>query len=111
MYGLGARKVALDGLGLLGCTPKELATYGTNGSSCVQFINDEVQIFNDRLRLLVDELNSNLTNANFIYVNTSGILATDPALAGNSVHLVSTSFISCAHDFFCFALLLMSLLI
>nr|CAN79113.1 hypothetical protein VITISV_007009 [Vitis vinifera] len=82
LYGLGARKVALDGLGLLGCTPKELATYGTNGSSCVQFINDEVQFFNDRLRLLVDELNSNLTNANFIYVNTSGILSTDPALAG-----------------------------
>ncbi|KAL6335565.1 hypothetical protein AAG906_030695 [Vitis piasezkii] len=82
LYRLGARKVALDGLGLLGCTPKELATYGTNGSSCVQFINDEVQFFNDKLRLLVDELNSNLTNANFIYVNTSGILSTDPALAG-----------------------------
>lgn len=80
---LGARKIVLQGLGQIGCTPRELATYGTNGSSCVQFINNEVEIFNNELKQLVDELNTNLTNANFTYVNTSGILTTDPKLTGN----------------------------
>ena len=73
----------MNGLGQIGCTPKELATYGNNGSACVQFINDEVQLFNNKLKFLLDELNSNLTNATFIYVNTSGIQSTDPALTGN----------------------------
>ena len=76
----------MNGLGQIGCTPKELATYGNNGSACVQFINDEVQLFNDKLKFLLDDLNSNLTNATFIYVNTSGIQSTDPALTGNYIH-------------------------
>ncbi|RVX03805.1 GDSL esterase/lipase [Vitis vinifera] len=66
----GARKVALFGLAQLGCAPSVVASKGaTNGSACVDYINDAVQIFNNRLKELVNELNRNLTDAKFIYVN------------------------------------------
>ncbi|KAL5789384.1 hypothetical protein ACOSQ2_004272 [Xanthoceras sorbifolium] len=43
LYNYGARKIAVFGLGLIGCTPGMIAMYGTNGSSCVDFINNAVQ--------------------------------------------------------------------
>ncbi|KAJ4718997.1 GDSL esterase/lipase [Melia azedarach] len=77
LYNLGARKIALFGLGLIGCTPGSIAMYGaSNGSVCVDFINIAVQIFNTKLVLLVDELNKKLQDANFIYVNIFGISST-----------------------------------
>ncbi|CBI18440.3 unnamed protein product, partial [Vitis vinifera] len=66
----GARKIALFGLAQLGCAPSVVASNGaTNGSACVDYINDAVQLFNNRLKELVGELNRNLTDAKFIYVN------------------------------------------
>ncbi|KAK6248044.1 hypothetical protein QUC31_019609 [Theobroma cacao] len=38
LYRLGARKFALYGLGLLGCTPIAISVYGTNGARCVDKI-------------------------------------------------------------------------
>ena len=73
MYSYGARKVALFGIGPIGCTPGNVATYDTNGSLCVDFINKAVQEFNIRLKTLVDNLNHNLQDAKFIYVNVYGI--------------------------------------
>lgn len=73
MYSYGARKVALFGIGPIGCTPANIATYDTNGSLCVDFINKAVQEFNTRLKTLVDNLNHNLQDAKFIYVNVYGI--------------------------------------
>ena len=68
LYRLRAWKVALFGLGQLGCTPFEMARYGENGSSCADIINNAVQIFNNRLKSLVDDLNNSLSGATFIYV-------------------------------------------
>ncbi|XP_052180814.1 GDSL esterase/lipase At1g29670-like [Diospyros lotus] len=65
----GARKVALFGLGLIGCTPDEMATYGTNGS-CVTMIEDYVQMFNNRLKSLIDELNGDFSDAKFVYIDS-----------------------------------------
>ncbi|GAY67949.1 hypothetical protein CUMW_260400 [Citrus unshiu] len=73
LYSYGARKVALFGIGPIGCTPGNIATYDTNGSLCVDFINKAVQEFNIRLKTLVDNLNHNLQDAKFIYVNVYGI--------------------------------------
>nr|TKR98772.1 GDSL esterase/lipase [Populus alba] len=42
LYDLGARKVAVAGLLQSGCSPNALATYGTNGSSCVEMINNAI---------------------------------------------------------------------
>ena len=64
--------LALFGIGSIGCTPQAIAEYGTNGSACVEKLNNAAQLFNKRLISLVDELNSNLTNAKFTYLNPSG---------------------------------------
>ncbi|XWS70963.1 hypothetical protein CRYUN_Cryun03dG0096000 [Craigia yunnanensis] len=72
LYNDGARMLALFGIGSIGCTPKAIAEYGTNGSACVEKLNNAAQLFNERLISLVDELNSNPTNAKFTYLNPSG---------------------------------------
>lgn len=69
LYENGARKFALFGLGRIGCAPGAIELYGTNGSHCVETINNASRIFNDRLVSLVDQLNANLTDAQFIYIN------------------------------------------
>ncbi|KAK0590971.1 hypothetical protein LWI29_033856 [Acer saccharum] len=76
LYNYGARKIALFGVPPYGCAPAMIAMHGTNGSSCVDFINKAVQIFNAKLILLVDELNNNLRDAKFIYVNYYQISST-----------------------------------
>ncbi|KAF5752786.1 hypothetical protein HS088_TW01G00704 [Tripterygium wilfordii] len=74
LYNHGARKVALFGLGYIGCTPRATKTYGTiNGSSCVDRLNDAALLFNDKLKSLVDQLNSDLTDARFLYINSMDI--------------------------------------
>ncbi|KAK3007356.1 hypothetical protein RJ639_017831 [Escallonia herrerae] len=82
LYNYGARKVAVFGIGQLGCTPAGLARYGTNGSACVQMINDAVQLFNNRLKPLVDYFNNNLSGAKFTYINITSITAWDTSAAG-----------------------------
>ncbi|XP_076940845.1 GDSL esterase/lipase At1g29670-like [Bidens hawaiensis] len=70
LHTYGARKVALHGLGPIGCTPYELSRHSTN-DTCVEYINTAVQLFNHQLNLLVDELNNDtsLQDAKFIYLN------------------------------------------
>ncbi|KAK4435041.1 GDSL esterase/lipase [Sesamum alatum] len=67
LYGYGARKVAVTGVGPVGCTPSEAAK-GANGSLCVDSINDAVVLFNDKLKALVKNLNTRLTDAKFVYI-------------------------------------------
>ncbi|XP_027112023.1 GDSL esterase/lipase At1g29670-like [Coffea arabica] len=69
LYRLGARKIAVFGLGWLGCIPAELSTDG----NCVDSINEEVLLFNDKLKPLVDELNTELSGAQFLYVDVIAI--------------------------------------
>lgn len=71
LYDNGARKFALYGLSLIGCTPNAIAVYGTNGSLCVDKLNDAASLFNDKLKPVVRELKANLTDAEFVYLNPS----------------------------------------
>ncbi|CAN6483534.1 unnamed protein product [Victoria cruziana] len=73
LYNYGARKVALIGVGPVGCSPSELSRYSADGVTCVQRINDAVQLFNNRLISVVDHFNTNFPGAHFIYVNAMGI--------------------------------------
>ncbi|CAI0475432.1 unnamed protein product [Linum tenue] len=66
-----SKKFALHGLGQIGCCPFKLD--GPNGTACVENINDAVQIFNRKLKLLVDQLNQDTPDAKFIYLDTYGI--------------------------------------
>ncbi|OIT20002.1 gdsl esteraselipase [Nicotiana attenuata] len=82
LYRYGARKVAVFGLGSIGCTPVELDLYGTKDSPCVDSINSAVLKFVDKLKPMIDDFNSNLPNANFIYINVTSIAIGDPASIG-----------------------------
>lgn len=81
LHFLGARKIAVFGLGLIGCTLGEIFTFGTNGSLCVDKINSAVQPFNQRLIKLVDDLNSKLSGAQFTYIGASSNADTGSAVA------------------------------
>ncbi|XP_022850858.1 GDSL esterase/lipase At1g29670-like [Olea europaea var. sylvestris] len=98
LYSYGARKIAIFGLGLLGCIPQELTIYPpTKGSLCVEPINNAVQLFNNRLKPMIDDLNNNLSDAKFIYINITSISLGDPSAIGIKVVnvpccIVSTTF-------------------
>ncbi|KQK05361.1 GDSL esterase/lipase At5g45670 [Brachypodium distachyon] len=74
LYGYGARKVALMGVGQVGCSPNELAQGSANGVACVDRIDTAVRMFNRRLTGIVDQFNA-LPGAHFTYVNIDGIFA------------------------------------
>ncbi|KAJ8458621.1 hypothetical protein OPV22_031547 [Ensete ventricosum] len=72
LYNYGARKVALMGVGQVGCSPSELAQRSPDGVTCVEEINSAIRVFNAKLIGVVDELNA-LDGAHFIYINGYGI--------------------------------------
>ncbi|XP_060191719.1 GDSL esterase/lipase At1g29670-like [Lycium barbarum] len=82
LYHYGARKIVVFGLGGIGCVPALLDLYGTEDSACVDSINSAVQKFSDKLKPMIDDLNSNLPNANFIYINSTSIAVRDPSSIG-----------------------------
>ncbi|GFP96949.1 GDSL esterase/lipase at5g45670 [Phtheirospermum japonicum] len=73
LYNYGARKLALVGVGQIGCSPNALAQNSADGSTCVKRINDANQIFNNKLKALVDDFNKNTQDAKFIYIDAYGI--------------------------------------
>ncbi|XP_058101000.1 GDSL esterase/lipase At1g29670-like [Magnolia sinica] len=73
LYNYGARKVAVIGVGQVGCSPSELAMFSPNGTTCVTRINNAIELFNDKVQALVDNFNNNLAGAKFTYVNVYGI--------------------------------------
>ncbi|XP_030971528.1 GDSL esterase/lipase At5g45670-like [Quercus lobata] len=73
LYDYGARKMVLFGIGQIGCSPSELAQNSPDGKTCVQRINSANQIFNSRLKSLVNTLNNNLSDARFIFIDSYGI--------------------------------------
>lgn len=95
LYTNGARKFVLIGIGQIGCSPNALAQNSPDGSTCVQRINDANQIFNNKLKALVDQLNGNTPAAKFIYINAYGIfqdLIQNPSAFGNlGAHFLNTS--------------------
>ncbi|KAF5943948.1 hypothetical protein HYC85_018025 [Camellia sinensis] len=50
-----------------------MTTYDTNGTECVLEIDNDVKLFNDQLKSLVDDLNNDLTDAKFICINVTEI--------------------------------------
>jgi len=78
--------MALFGIGQIGCSPNELAQNSPDGTTCVERINSANQLFNNGLKSLVNQLNNELPDARFIYVNTYGIfqdIISNPSSFGN----------------------------
>ncbi|KAI6701938.1 hypothetical protein NL676_011074 [Syzygium grande] len=68
---MGARKLVLVGIGLVGCIPFVRAlNLFLPGGSCVIQVNQFIQGYNMKLKELLDELNQ----AIFVYVNSYDIL-------------------------------------
>ncbi|XP_015886209.2 GDSL esterase/lipase At1g71691 [Ziziphus jujuba] len=69
LYNLGARKVVLAGLGIMGCIPSILAQSPTG--SCSEEVNQLVQPFNANVKTMINNLNTNLPGARFTYIDVA----------------------------------------
>lgn len=74
LHSFGAKKIAVIGLSGVGCAPTVVQKFGGN-PICSNKVNNEVQLFNDRLQIMVSQLNKDLSDAKFTYVNVSSISA------------------------------------
>ncbi|KAK1403706.1 GDSL esterase/lipase [Heracleum sosnowskyi] len=67
LYNLGARKVIISGLGLLGCIPSILSQ--SSSGHCSEEVNQLVLPFNTNLKTMVNNLSTNLPGSHFIYLD------------------------------------------
>ncbi|KAK6938486.1 GDSL lipase/esterase [Dillenia turbinata] len=72
VYSLGGRKFVLLGIIPLGCIPAVLRSQPTG--QCSQIRNHAAQLFNDRLRQLVDIARFQLPGSLFVFVNSYQII-------------------------------------
>uniref|UniRef100_A0A803MDV3 Uncharacterized protein n=1 Tax=Chenopodium quinoa TaxID=63459 RepID=A0A803MDV3_CHEQI len=80
LYITGARKFAIFGIGNLGCIPSQIIR--NNATGCVDEINQAANMFNTKLKSLVDELNAMLPGAKFTLISLSNLQALSPLPAG-----------------------------
>lgn len=74
LYGLGARKLVVVGVGPLGCIPYLRAIYRAPSGKCSAEVNTFVQGYNGKLRAALDRLNQELgPEAIFVYANSYDI--------------------------------------
>ncbi|XP_010521634.1 PREDICTED: GDSL esterase/lipase At5g08460 [Tarenaya hassleriana] len=75
LKGKGFRKFVVGAVGPLGCIPDQLAAGKAPPGECVSEVNDMAELFNLRLRSLVDRLNNDDETSPrpvFVYGNTYG---------------------------------------
>ncbi|KAM7505882.1 hypothetical protein LguiB_004786 [Lonicera macranthoides] len=90
LYDNGAKKIALWGVGPIGCTPLELVGSAANGRPpCVNNINAAVQLLNNRIKLLAENLNNHFgSDVRVTYINVYDItldILTNPSSYGTYV--------------------------
>ncbi|KAG7012342.1 GDSL esterase/lipase, partial [Cucurbita argyrosperma subsp. argyrosperma] len=69
----GLRKFVVAGIGPLGCIPNQRATGVALPGRCVDNVNEMLGDFNEGLRSLVTQLNSQYPDSYFVYTNIYGI--------------------------------------
>ncbi|CAN8326571.1 unnamed protein product [Cochlearia groenlandica] len=84
LYLLGARNVALFGIGKIGCTPRIVASLG-GGVGCAEQVNQAANIFNNKFKALITDLNNKLSGVKFTYVDLFSGNAQDFAAIGVTV--------------------------
>ncbi|XP_059068507.1 GDSL esterase/lipase 7-like [Cryptomeria japonica] len=67
LYNLEAHKFAVEAVGPLGCLPSQLANNINGNSTCVDRVNQEVSLFNSKLKPLLRIMEINLPRAHFVY--------------------------------------------
>ncbi|KAM7271022.1 hypothetical protein ACFE04_030236 [Oxalis oulophora] len=68
LYNLGARKISIDGLGPIGCTPVA-RLLNRKGGACFDKANFAARLFNDRLKVMVKNFSASHPDAKMIYIN------------------------------------------
>ncbi|KAG6739709.1 hypothetical protein POTOM_057323 [Populus tomentosa] len=87
LYCSGARKIAVVGLIRVGCMPHNIQYHPNDvdaSSSCVEKLNSDVQIFNDKLPTLLHKLNEKHADAVFTYINSYEIDPDDQTNTGTN---------------------------
>ncbi|KAA8546265.1 hypothetical protein F0562_002996 [Nyssa sinensis] len=67
LYNLGARKVVLAGLGIMGCIPSILAQ-SANGR-CSDEVNQLILPFNANMKTMINNLNTNFPGLHIVYID------------------------------------------
>lgn len=96
LHSVGLRKFVLAGIGPLGCIPNQRAS-AAQPERCLDYVNQILGTYNEGLRSLVNQLNTNHPDAMFVYANTYGAfgdMLNNPAPYGNSCWLYTCSFIT-----------------
>ena len=75
LYQLGARKISVAGLPPLGCFPLERTTNIMFGSGCVEECNNLAKDLNEKLKVLLAQLNYKLAGIRLVFTNTYDILS------------------------------------
>ncbi|KAF5456353.1 hypothetical protein F2P56_025847 [Juglans regia] len=74
LHKYGARKVAVYGQDMPRCTLFLKSICAFNTASCMAYMTNAITLFNDGLKPMVAGLSHSLPDANFIYINYTGIM-------------------------------------
>ncbi|KAE8652639.1 hypothetical protein Csa_013496 [Cucumis sativus] len=88
LQSVGVKKLVIAGLGPLGCIPNQRATGVTLPGRCADKVNEMLGAFNEGLKSLVTQLNSQYPDTKFVYTNIYGIfgdILNNPETYGFSV--------------------------
>jgi phospholipase/lecithinase/hemolysin len=71
---LGARKIIVANIGPIGCIPYQRDVNPAAGDNCVSLSNQLAQLFNAKLKSLIEDLSTNLLESKFIYADVYHIV-------------------------------------
>ncbi|EFH46428.1 hypothetical protein ARALYDRAFT_915134 [Arabidopsis lyrata subsp. lyrata] len=74
LYQLGARKIVVINIGPIGCIPFERESDPTAGDECSVEPNEVAQMYNIKLKTLLEDLNKNLQGSRFVYADVFRIV-------------------------------------
>lgn len=74
LYNLNARKIVVSNAALVGCIPFEKDIHPVEKGSCARMLNKMAQIYNNKLKGMLAELNKELQGAKFVYADNYRIL-------------------------------------
>ncbi|GLU08522.1 hypothetical protein SLE2022_254290 [Rubroshorea leprosula] len=74
LYSLGARKMVVTNVGPIGCIPYERDLNPDAGENCVCSANQLAQLFNSKLKILVNELRTSLEGSVLVYADVYHIV-------------------------------------
>eukprot|EP00250_Pteridium_aquilinum_P004294 c14516_g1_i1 orf=450-1511(+) len=70
IYNLGARLIAVSGIGPIGCIPSQLVRQRSVNGECSDYVNGLAEDFNEGLKGVIAQLNEQLPGATIVYADT-----------------------------------------